>query len=109
MVRFIPLDDWAGQLELPEKFGKPRTEKTKDHRYPCDLLWTAIYISAEGNVLYCCHDYKKTSNLPSIMDKHLSDIWCEDVSREREKHINNNYESEPCARCTAWQTRPERY
>ena len=108
-TRLIPLDDWAGQLKLPEKFGRPRTSKSKGERYPCDLLWTALYISAEGNVLYCCHDYKKESGLPSIMEEDLLKIWDTHMSEERKKHLTKRYVSAPCRDCNAWQTRPEKY
>ena len=108
-VQFIPLDDWAGQVELPAKFGKPRTAKSKSVRYPCDLLWTALYISAEGNLMYCCHDYKHASGLSNVMQKGLLEIWAEEVGRERDRHARGIYDSNACASCSAWQTRPERY
>jgi radical SAM protein with 4Fe4S-binding SPASM domain len=108
-TQFIPLDDWAGQLELPQKFGKPRTSKSKAERYPCNLLWTALYISAEGNVMYCCHDYKHASRLSNVMRKSLLEIWTQEVSKEREKHVQQVYETGPCKDCNAWQTRSELY
>ena len=98
-----------GRWSSPAKFGTPRTPKSKTERYPCDLLWTALYISAEGNVMYCCHDYKHSSRLSSVMDKDLLEIWTTEVSRERENHVRNVYGTDPCKDCSAWQTRPQSY
>lgn len=105
----IPLDDWGGSLELPDKFGernwKPRQQKT--NRYPCDLLWTSMAISAEGNVMYCCHDYKLESSLPNVNDRNLQTIWNDRVAAERRKHVENRIDSQPCLKCDAWRTRNE--
>lgn len=108
-TELIPLDDWAGQLELPEHFGKPRTPKLEMSRHPCDLLWTTAYVSAEGRAMYCCHDYKQTSNLSKVMDRDFKEIWRTEVRAEREHHIRGDYRQGPCQHCNAWKTRPLRY
>lgn len=104
---FIPLDDWGGQFKLDAKFGNKKTLSQSDHRYPCDLLWTSMTISAEGRLMYCCHDYNLYSQLPSVLEKPLKDIWREDVGRERQKHVSGKIDSLPCLSCQAWITRPE--
>jgi MoaA/NifB/PqqE/SkfB family radical SAM enzyme len=106
-LHFIPLDDWGGKLELDYKFGSKRTPSKAYSRYPCDLLWTMLTISAEGRVIYCCHDYNLYSQLPSIYEKSLQAIWREDVGQERQRHINGRIEFLPCKTCQAWITRPE--
>jgi radical SAM protein with 4Fe4S-binding SPASM domain len=108
-TRLIPLDDWAGQIVLPAKFGKPRTPKQPKPRHACDLLWTALYVSAEGDVIYCCHDYKKDSKLSNVLDKSLAEIWHSQVQSERARHTKNDYSSGPCQHCEAWLTRPNHY
>lgn len=107
-INFIPLDDWAGQLNLPEEFGKRRSiPGNKKNRYPCQLLWTTMAISAEGRVMYCCHDYKHRSNLPTIFEKPLAEIWRGEIRDERSKHALNIIDREPCKSCLAWKTMPE--
>jgi radical SAM protein with 4Fe4S-binding SPASM domain len=103
----IPLDDWAGKLPLDQDFGKPRTPKEEIPRYPCDLLWTSSNISVEGNVIYCCHDYSLTSNLPNISEKDYREIWRDEVAAERQRHLAGNFSTMPCANCSAWKTRPK--
>jgi MoaA/NifB/PqqE/SkfB family radical SAM enzyme len=110
ILNFIPLDDWGGKIELPEKFGKKRTiikEKlSPKDRYPCDLLWTTLTISAEGKVMFCCHDYNLFSDLPKVTAKPIHLIWKEDVGLERKKQISADYSSPSCKNCEAWMTRP---
>lgn len=103
----IPLDDWAGKHELPVRFGlRNWVSKAGDgSRYPCDLLWTTVSVSAEGRGMYCCHDYKFLSELPSVNETPLKEIWREQLSRERRKHVTGSIDGEPCLHCDAWKTR----
>lgn len=103
----IPLDDWAGKLSLPSKFGLRNwvARKSDNSRYPCDLLWTTAAISAEGYVMYCCHDYILISSLPNVSKKSLRQIWEDNISVERRKHVEGRIDKEPCLHCDAWKTR----
>lgn len=106
-VNTIPLDDWAGKYELPSKFGLRNWQAriSGDARYPCDLLWTTSAISAEGYVMYCCHDYKLLSSLPNVNEMPFGKIWEDNVSEERKKHVDGMIDSDPCLHCDAWKTR----
>lgn len=106
-VNVIPLDDWAGKHELPGRFGlrNRQTRQSGNTRYPCDLLWTTVAISAEGYVMYCCHDYKLQSSLPNVNAKSLREIWKENISAERKKHVEGVIDKDPCMHCDAWKTR----
>lgn len=106
VTQAIPIDDWAGQLDLPSDFGKPRTSREEVKRYACDLLWNTAYVSAEGNAMMCCHDYKQRSKLPNVHDKPLQQIWRSDIETERAKQVAGDFSSVSCAACTAWKTRP---
>ena len=106
VTQVVPLDDWAGQLDLPSDFGTPRTSREEIKRYACDLLWNTTYVSAEGNAMMCCHDYKQRSKLPNVHDKPLEQIWRDEVGLERVKQIAGDFSSVSCAGCTAWKTRP---
>lgn len=109
-VNFILLDNWTNRAELPDYFGKKRTpDDMLMKRYPCHLSWTVCAISAEGKVMYCCHDYYQKSNLPSIHDKPLIKILNNEIADEREKHTKNRIDKEPCKSCVAWQTMPKFY
>lgn len=108
-LNFIPLDDWGGNFDLPPNFGLEKKAPQGPKRYPCDLLWTTVNISAEGNVMYCCHDYKLESKLSNVNNKRLSQIWKEEVFKERKKHVTGKIDAPPCASCEAWLTRPEKY
>jgi MoaA/NifB/PqqE/SkfB family radical SAM enzyme len=108
-IGFINLDDFGGHLKIPDEFGKIRTNRRETHRYPCDLLWTTMDISAEGYVTYCCHDYNLRSELPNIKDESLTNVWRNIIVKEREKHMRGCVDKEPCSNCLAWKTRPEFY
>lgn len=106
-LNIIYLDDWGGKLKLPDNFGNIKKESFFSCRYPCDLLWNIISISAEGYVMYCCQDYKLFSALPNIKEKSLKEIWHDEISKERKKHVENKIDSNPCLYCTAWKKRKE--
>lgn len=107
----IPLDDWGGQFDLPENMGNlnPQSNSVDKKRYPCDMLWISLAISAEGNLMYCCHDYKLKSNLPNIKQMSLCKIWENLISSERERHVKQTINSEPCLNCHAWRSRLSNY
>ena len=107
IVNIIPLDDWGGRHVLPNRFGlRNWIDRASDNaRYPCDLLWTTMSISAEGFVVYCTHDYKFQSNLPNVNEKPLRQIWEDNVSQERRKHVEETIDKDPCLHCDAWKTR----
>ncbi len=109
-ANFIPLDDWAGKLQLPAEHGVRRSVVcAKTDRYPCHLLWTTMAISSEGKVIYCCHDYKQLSNLPSVNEKPLQEIWDTQIKDIRAEHVMGIIEEDPCRSCDAWMTMPEYY
>lgn len=110
-VFHIPLDDWGGKLQLPSDLGLKRTKVPSRNveRYPCDLLWTNLTVSAEGQIMLCCHDYKLLSRLPNISEKPLRKIWQQDVAAERYRQIEGNFDSPSCCSCQAWVSRPKFY
>jgi len=106
----IPLNDWGGNFELPERFGTSTyAGYIEEKRYPCSLLWDTLAISAEGNLMYCCHDYCLLSRLPNVNDVPLRKIWRDFVSQERKKHVLGKIDCQPCLGCDAWKSRPVRF
>jgi hypothetical protein len=108
-VNILPLDDWTGQLVLPEALGKRNSiRKSYFVRHPCHLLWTNLYVSAEGRLMLCCHDFKFRSNLSAVGAENLRTLWNTEIARYRREHVEGNT-STPCANCDAWKTMPRRY
>ena len=113
-VNFIPLDDWAGQITVPNEFGEKRTPKCENKgtscRWPCHLLWTTMCVSAEGRYMLCCHDYLFYSKLPFCREKSLIDVWEDEIALFRKKMVIKDYDNlVPCNNCPAWLTMPEYY
>lgn len=113
-VNFIPLDDWAGQITLPNEYGEKRTPKYENKglysRWPCHLLWTTMSVSAEGRYMLCCHDYHFYSKLPFCREKSLIDVWQDEIAFFRQKMAIGDYNDlVPCSNCPAWLTMPEYY
>ncbi len=99
-----PIDNWAGQLDLPEEFGERRMPRQDGERYPCNLMWNTAYVSSGGEAILCCHDYKLKSKLPNVHQKSLQDIWRDGVQTERARHVAGDFSSAACANCQAWRS-----
>jgi MoaA/NifB/PqqE/SkfB family radical SAM enzyme len=97
-INFIPLCDWGGQLQLGEELG-PVAAPPGRQRLACFGLWGSMYISAEGRAMMCCADFRYAARLPSITERPLLDIWRGAVQEHRRKHIDDDFESEPCRSC----------
>jgi radical SAM protein with 4Fe4S-binding SPASM domain len=111
-IGFLPLDDWGGRVELPKEMGISTSipiERDSKARHPCHLLWTTATISAEGQIIYCCHDFKLASKLPNVLKKDLREIWRDDLAAERRRHTAGDYKGSPCEHCRAWASMPEYY
>jgi hypothetical protein len=104
-VTFIPLSDWSGQMKLPAEFGEPVGLPHRAHRYPCDLLWSIVTVAANGQGMYCCHDYKLSSNMPRVQDVGLRGVWTAQ-GEERARQVSGAYGS-ICRGCPEWQRRSE--
>jgi hypothetical protein len=102
----LKLQDWVGQMEIPPEFGftpSPATEHIEgDAPIGCHLIWDVLSIAQTGSPIYCCFDYKLQSNLPSVHEKPLIDIWNDEIATERRKHETNTVDSAPCAGCGHW-------
>jgi wyosine [tRNA(Phe)-imidazoG37] synthetase (radical SAM superfamily) len=110
----IGLNDWLGQFNLPPEFelqpskpdAKLQPAKPDTNSVPskgCHFLSEVLSISDNGQVVYCCFDYKRHSGLPNLMEKTLIDIWNDEISTERHKHLNTLVDSNPCVSCPHWQ------
>jgi len=107
-TQILGLSDWFGQFEVPPEFGlRPAavpvtTDENAQPPEGCHFLWQVLSISNNGQVIFCCFDYKLASNLPSLMDKPLIDIWNDEMAIERQKHRENKVDKAPCLTCAHW-------
>jgi radical SAM protein with 4Fe4S-binding SPASM domain len=107
VINYTPVTDfgshWQLPREMPEGGADPRlvaaAPRTMTSRTPCQHLWRALWVSAEGRVMLCTNDFKQESALPYITDRSLRDIWRDEVGRIRRDQVNGRYEAEPCRSC----------
>jgi hypothetical protein len=107
-INFNPVTDFGAQFDLPADLvpagGDPRLISRLHAaagftRNPCVYLWKEMFISAEGQVMLCCNDFKHASALPNVMDRPLLDIWQNAVGAVRADHVGGTFESDPCRSC----------
>jgi len=97
-INFLPLTDWGGQLQIPSALGKPARAAGRQ-RAVCYALWGTMFISAEGRAMLCCADFRQETELPTVAERPLLDIWRTDIQAHRRKHVNDQFDSAPCATC----------
>jgi radical SAM protein with 4Fe4S-binding SPASM domain len=97
-INFLPLTDWGGQLEMPAALGTP-VRVAGRQRTVCYALWGTMFISAEGRAMLCCADFRQETRLGSVAERPLLDIWRTDVEEHRRRHVDDNFNSAPCATC----------
>ena len=65
----------------------------------CDLLTDTISVRANGTVVACCYDLTTQSNLGSVLDAQLDEIWySEDFQEFRRRFAERDY-PEVCKKC----------
>lgn len=63
----------------------------RDFYYPCQLLFSQIFIDCEGNVIACCRDYKSRIKFGNINNEDLYSIWHgEKISEFRKSHLKGD-------------------
>jgi MoaA/NifB/PqqE/SkfB family radical SAM enzyme len=97
-INFMRVTDWGGQLAIPEGLGTPVRNPGKE-RVVCFALWGTMFISAEGRAMLCCPDFRQESQLSTVDEKPLLDIWQTEVQEHRRRHVNDDFESRPCSTC----------
>lgn len=106
-IQTHPLTNFSTNYEVPKEFGATYTYQFKDKkRYPCFTLWSSLYISAEGNVVYCCTDNQNCPGRLNVNTLPLIEIWNTSVKKERDRHILNKIDREPCKSCAHWKPQP---
>jgi radical SAM protein with 4Fe4S-binding SPASM domain len=91
--------NWAGNLSDESTLPTYLLESETD---PCHRVMREMYISASGNVILCCADWREEVVFGSIRTAPLETIWRSDEFRTyRKRHWDRRIESLPlCNRCT---------
>jgi radical SAM protein with 4Fe4S-binding SPASM domain len=106
VINYTPVTDFGSHWDLPREMPEPGADPRLvamaprlPARTPCQHLWRALWVSAEGRVMLCTNDFKQESALPYVTGRSLRDIWRDDVGRIRRDQVEGRYDSEPCRSC----------
>jgi radical SAM protein with 4Fe4S-binding SPASM domain len=87
------------------------SQRNKEERYPCLMLWSTIKLDIDGNVYPCDgkvmhYDYRSKSELclGNIHKNSLIELYAyKTIAKIRDNHLKNNYTSLfTCSRCDAY-------
>jgi radical SAM protein with 4Fe4S-binding SPASM domain len=71
-------------------------------RVACPWLMRTAMIHWDGSVVQCGSDHEGKYSVGNISESSLYELWNGPLKERREKHLNNNYEFEPCTSCSDW-------
>lgn len=98
----LPLDDYCGQLKMPEYLGFLGGMRKHDkQRTPCELIQRCMHVTIEGRAFPCCHDLSTSSIFARGIDDEggLRAAWEEDFEVLRDRHRLGNFPF-PCSSCS---------
>lgn len=72
---------------LPEDRKHGITEKKKNRRFSCNLLWTETVINWDGAILPCCAVYSEKYAFGNILERPFRDIWNGESYRAARKEV----------------------
>lgn len=59
----------------------------------CNYPYYTLYIDYNGDLLLCCHDYKKQYTIGNVLTDNIHEVWL------KENTIRGNRDHNPCKRC----------
>ena len=78
-------------VSRPVAWHKAQNNNGIDINYPCQLLFSQIFIDCDGNVIACCRDYKSSIKFGNINHENLYNIWHgEKISKFRKSHLKGD-------------------
>lgn len=92
--------------EMDNRSGKDLSElavrEAPTRRRNCDLFLKQAYVLYNGDMILCCHDWKRTVVLGNLHEQSLKDIWNSPKFLEliREYQAGNFKNCKICATCT---------
>ena len=73
---------------------------TKEKIMGCNMPFYAMNIHYDGNVLLCCHDWKKSVSMGNVMKQNLKDIWLNStIFNEYRNKLQKERNINPCKNC----------
>ena len=107
--------DWEGIVDsiflMPaERWGDIEQDKDipfvpqpyKEKSWACRRIWDNMWISCEGNVHLCCHDYDGKYIMGDLRTQSIDEIWnSERFKKIRQMHLDGNFSLPICKGCGA--------
>jgi len=101
---------WLGQgaiVKFRRKLGWGSTvssqlKKMKTERLPCPWLLRTIVVHWDGSVVQCGGDNEGNFSVGNVEDKTLYELWSGPLHERRDRHLNNDFNFEPCRTCFDW-------
>ena len=89
---------WAG--EIPRILDAGVNIKT---RYPCHAVWGSYFITLDGKIPLCCHDYEAEQTMGDAGKQNIFTIWNTVHRQARENMIKGDFSKIPlCQHCVDW-------
>jgi radical SAM protein with 4Fe4S-binding SPASM domain len=75
-------------ISSPAAWHKALKSNGRDFYYPCQLLFSQIFIDCDGNAIACCRDYKSRIQFGNVNNEDLYSIWHgKKISEFRKSHL----------------------
>lgn len=103
--KFVPVENQGGQISdfamfFPHWKGI-HVPRWRFMRRPCDLFWSTLFVTWNGEVTPCCIDFDGKRIVGDINKEPLEKIWqADNMNYLRNRHIMNRMEeTADCAKC----------
>ncbi len=71
-------------------------------RFPCAWLTRTVSIHWDGSFSQCDADHEGIYSPGHLDRQSIKDVWAKTLAERRQKHWNDDYDFEPCAKCKDW-------
>ncbi|HBG62606.1 MAG: hypothetical protein A2Y03_05675 [Omnitrophica WOR_2 bacterium GWF2_38_59] len=97
-----PLTSIGGLVNIPRQ-----KISSADHRWPCPLLWSRLFINVDGLAEFCVEDWHNKTIIGNINNANITDIWqSKEYNDLRELHWSGKFGLIPyCSKCQDWEAR----
>lgn len=89
---------WGGSVEA-EDLLIPQEKRNM----PCPWLMRQMVVLWDGKVAQCDGDYEGVHSAGDVNKSSIHEIWNGELKRRRQKHVNKDFDFEPCNSCNDWQ------
>jgi len=103
-------DYWLAQgahVKVRNKLGWGATvpsslQRLNLERVPCPWLMRTVVVHWNGNVVQCGGDHEEQYLAGNVSNSTLYDLWNGPLKERRQRHLNNDFDFEPCRDCPDW-------